>query len=222
MMDEKQAAKAGPFLTTEHFTLQGMRAGTISEANGRTSSYLTAVSSALVALAFVAQIAHENNFFVLFGLVILPVVIYLGVTTFIRMVQLRAADMLCTQAINRIHRFYLDIVPDAEPYFSGSGYDDFPGILQSLTMVKDLPAAPLHRLVSSAGQIEMVNSFICGVFVALLSSLFGAQIGLAAVVGVIGGLIGYSLHVIIERKLMRVIMPRMEVRFPGPAEDEAL
>jgi len=87
-------------------------------------------------------------------------------------------------------------------------------------MVKDLPAAPLHRLISSAGQIEMVNSFIFGVFVALLSSLFGAKIGLAAAVGAVGGVIGYGLHVFIEMNLMRVIMPRMEVRFPTPHKSE--
>lgn len=37
-------------LTTEHFVLQTARSTTVSEANGRSSLYLTSVSSALVAL----------------------------------------------------------------------------------------------------------------------------------------------------------------------------
>jgi hypothetical protein len=41
--------------TTEHFNLQTARAATISEANGRASIYLAAVSSNLIALAFIGH-----------------------------------------------------------------------------------------------------------------------------------------------------------------------
>src|SRR3954464_16106700 len=44
--------------TTEHFNLQTARAGTISEANGRASIYLAAVSSNLIALAFIGQMSR--------------------------------------------------------------------------------------------------------------------------------------------------------------------
>jgi hypothetical protein len=42
-------------LTTEHFTLQTARSATIADSNGRSALYLSTVSSAVVALAFIAR-----------------------------------------------------------------------------------------------------------------------------------------------------------------------
>jgi hypothetical protein len=58
--------------TTEHFNLQTARAATISEANGRASIYLAAVSSNLIALvqsslediAYAQRIARLRNLYV--------------------------------------------------------------------------------------------------------------------------------------------------------------
>ena len=49
--------------TTEHFNLQTARAATISEANGRASIYLTALSSNLIALAFIGQMSRLGTDF---------------------------------------------------------------------------------------------------------------------------------------------------------------
>ena len=45
--------RSGPLtaLTTEHFTLQGIRSGTITESLGRSTTYLGSLSASLVALA---------------------------------------------------------------------------------------------------------------------------------------------------------------------------
>jgi hypothetical protein len=62
-----EAPAAGPgvgpgpavtFATTEHFNLQTARAVTVSEANGRASIYLAALSSNLIALAFIGQMSR--------------------------------------------------------------------------------------------------------------------------------------------------------------------
>ena len=53
----KHAAPAAAFATTEHFNLQTARALTVSEANGRASIYLAALSGNLIALAFVGQMS---------------------------------------------------------------------------------------------------------------------------------------------------------------------
>jgi hypothetical protein len=50
-------------MTTEHFVLQTARAAGISETNGRASVYLVAVSSGLVALAFIGQVSHLGDAF---------------------------------------------------------------------------------------------------------------------------------------------------------------
>jgi len=56
-MSDVQTARAIQILTTEHFTLQGARANTVSETNGRIAIFLGMVSSTLIALAFVGQIS---------------------------------------------------------------------------------------------------------------------------------------------------------------------
>jgi hypothetical protein len=50
-------------LTTEHFTLQGARASVVGETGARSSLYLSAVSSALIALVFVAQVSTIGQTF---------------------------------------------------------------------------------------------------------------------------------------------------------------
>jgi hypothetical protein len=63
--DKPEAAIS--FLTTEHFTLQGARTSAVSEATGRLQLYLGVLSSFILALALVAQVAEFDEPF--FGLV---------------------------------------------------------------------------------------------------------------------------------------------------------
>src|SRR5213080_3456923 len=79
--------------TTEHFNLQTARVGTISEANGRASIYLAAVSSNLIALAFIGQMSRLGAAFYAFSLILLPVLAFVGVVTFLRLVQSSLEDI---------------------------------------------------------------------------------------------------------------------------------
>ena len=54
-------------LTTEHFNLQTARMGTLAEANGRSTLYLGALSSATIAVAFVGQANQLGDTFYLFA-----------------------------------------------------------------------------------------------------------------------------------------------------------
>ena len=66
------------FATTEHFNLQTARSLTISEANGRASIYLAALSGNLIALAFVGQMSRLGAAFYAFALILLPVLAFVG------------------------------------------------------------------------------------------------------------------------------------------------
>jgi hypothetical protein len=59
-------------LTTEQFNLQTARMGTIAEANGRTTLYLSTLSSAVIAIAVVGQANQLGDPFYLFALMVLP------------------------------------------------------------------------------------------------------------------------------------------------------
>src|SRR5215471_2403975 len=76
-------------MTTEHFVLQTARSAGISEVNGRAGFYLAAVSSGLIALAFIGQLSRLGTAFYVFGLVLLPTLAFVGVTTFERALRKR-------------------------------------------------------------------------------------------------------------------------------------
>src|SRR5437763_17056830 len=116
-------------MTTEHYNLQTGRSMTISEANGRSSLFVGAVSSGLVALAFVGQISHLGMAFFVFSLVVLPTLLFMGLITFERVLQAGSVDIIYASGINRIRHLYLEYAPQMQPYILLSTHDDPEGIL---------------------------------------------------------------------------------------------
>ena len=128
-------------LTTEHFTLQTARSATIADSNGRSALYLSTVSSAVVALAFIGQIAHLGQAFHLFALALLPALVLLGILTYLRLVQTAIEDLFYARAINRIRRHYLDLDPAAGRWFVLSGFDDPAGVMAAMGLTTPGAAA---------------------------------------------------------------------------------
>ena len=152
---DREVQLLAQFLTTEHFTLQGLRSGTISEANGRLGHYLSAVGSGIVALAFVADVSELGPVFLAFSAVILPVLIFLGIVTLIRLLQVGVTDARCVQAINRIRHFYVEMTPEVERYLSFSHYDDPEAVRRTMTPFH--PPDLLQGLASTPGPVMMIN-----------------------------------------------------------------
>src|SRR5215217_6474341 len=128
----KQMAKAKDpellqILITEHNNLQAARSATVFEANGRTSLFLGAVSSGLVALAFVGQMSQMGQAFFLFALILLPSLIFIGLVTFIRVNQTGIEDMIEARSINRVRHYYTEVAPGVKDYFILSTHDDMAG-----------------------------------------------------------------------------------------------
>ena len=70
MADAADTQKLLTALTTEHFTLQGARSQTMSESASRTTLYIGAVSSTLIALGFIGQVSEVGNAFDVFALTV--------------------------------------------------------------------------------------------------------------------------------------------------------
>jgi hypothetical protein len=98
-------------MTTEHYTLQTGRSITTAETNGRSSLFVGAVSSGLIALTFVGQIAHLGTAFFVFSLVVLPTLLFMGLITFERVLQAGSVDVIYARGINRIRHLYLEYAP---------------------------------------------------------------------------------------------------------------
>jgi prepilin signal peptidase PulO-like enzyme (type II secretory pathway) len=169
-------------LTTEHFTLQTARAATIADSNGRATLYLSAVSGAVVALAFIGQVDHVGPAFFLFALALLPALVLLGLLTYLRLLQTAVEDLFYARAINRIRRHYVDLDSDASRWFLLTGCDDPPAYMVNMGL-----AAPgarhtrWHLLSHTASMVAVVTSIIAGVFVALTAhTLSAGQLPVAA------------------------------------------
>lgn len=146
-------------LTTEHSALQSARAGTISESAARASLYLTTVSSSVVALALAAQVAKLGT---LFALAILPVVFFLGLVTYGRLLQTGVEDTIYARAISRIRRFYSEIDPSQADYFHEL-HGDRAG-LKAMGLFRRW----WQQFLASAMMVAMVNAVVAGAFVAIV------------------------------------------------------
>jgi hypothetical protein len=201
-------------LVTEHFTLQSARSATISDANGRTSFFLSTLSGLVVALAFVAQMSAFGQAFVFFALILLPTILFIGLASFERLLQLGVENIRCVVAINRIRHYYLEVAPELRPHFTLSPHDDARGVLVSLGAIRE-GVRPWDPFVTNAGMVAMVDAVLAGVIAAIAALQLGVDVGGAVaaggIVGVVllAGLISYLVHT--WRTAARVI----GVRFPS-------
>ena len=177
-------------MTTEHYNLQTARSMSISEANGRASLFVGAVSSALVALAFVGQISHLGTAFFVFSLVVLPTLLLMGLITFERVLQSGKADIMYARGINRIRHLYLEYAPQMQPYFILSPHDDRQGTLGYEAM----HTSWVQVFFSIASMIAMINSVLAGSFVGLLLAGFTLPLWVSTSVGVLVFLVSVVIH----------------------------
>ncbi len=188
----EQQAREQAFITalvTEHFVLQSARSATIGEANGRAAIYLSAVSSALVAFGFLAQVATRLDPFVA---AVLPALFILGEFTFVRVVDTAIENLLALQQIQRIHGYYRTLVPEADQFFAAPPADDEMAAAVASTGVR---MTRLGILFTAGSMIAAVNSILGGAGLALLAGrLGGLGSGPAVLVGLAGTLVLFGLH----------------------------
>src|SRR5438067_11155420 len=102
-------------LATEHWSLLATRSLSWSESFSRATMFLTLLSGAIVALAFVAQATSFGGAFQTFALLLLPLVIIVGWTTFVRLTEVNKEDVFCVNGMRRLPRVYVELVPVRDP-----------------------------------------------------------------------------------------------------------
>jgi hypothetical protein len=177
-------------VTTEHFTLQGARATAISDANGRTGFFLATLSAVTVALAFVAQIGGGiSDAFALFAVILLPLLLFIGLATFERLLQLAIENIRCVVAINRLRHYYLEIAPELQSHITLSPFDDMAGVLASLGSVRTR-MRPWDLVISNAGIIGVVDALLAGIITGLIAWFVTRELVVPfAAAAAIGGLL---------------------------------
>ena len=170
-------------LTTEHFVLQTANNSTYAEASARSTLYVMALSSSLVAMGFVAS---STDLLVPFAAISLPAVFLLGIFTVVRLVESALESMQCLTGIARIRGHYRTLGPEAARYFAPE-YGRWPEAEPPALWFG--PA--LAFFGTTAAMIAVINNVVAGVIMALLTRFLlpSAPYWVGAVAGIASALV---------------------------------
>ena len=98
-LDVSEAVRV-QILATEHWSLLATRSITYGAIYSRAAIFLTVVSAAVVALALAAEATEFGDRFYVFALLVLPIAFFIGVGTYIRLVDARIEDFWLLSGLN--------------------------------------------------------------------------------------------------------------------------
>ena len=212
-VDDQNSPMMVTVMTTEHFVLQTARSAGITETVGRAAIYLAAVSSGLIALAFVGQLSRLGVAFYIFGLVLLPTLAFLGVATFERAVRNGVEDVQLAERIDRIRQFYFDAAPQVGRYLAPPGLDTPWAIARQA----GVSSPAWYQFLTIAGALAVVNSVLIGGTFGLAVQAGTGTLAASAPVGVITGASALAGHFARQRATWRAA--REPIPAPGPTTD---
>jgi len=205
-------------LSTEHWSLLASRSLAWNEAFSRAGMFLATLSGAIVALAIVGPATDFDDGFLLTALVILPVVLFVGIATVVRLDASNYHDALCVVGMNRIRHAYLELAPDLEPYFVMSSHDDVRGV--GITM--GMPPGGnqmLHVLAATPAVIGVVDSVLVSVITCLVAIWFDAVTAVVLVVGVVAFLLSMVTFARYGSASVRRGQASLHTIFPSPPDE---
>ena len=207
-------------LSTEHWSLLASRSLAWNEAFSRAGMFLATLSGAIVALALVAQATEFGEGFRLFALVILPVVLFIGIGTNLRMGISNYHDARCVIGMNRIRAAYLEMAPELQRYFVMGTTDDERGV--QLTMAF-LPGTSLlvQMVASTPLLVTVLNAVLAAAIVALLVLQVGGTTLLALALGAVGFIAIIAWFTWYANREIKGLIAMNPPLFPGPTTEPA-
>jgi hypothetical protein len=202
-------------LSTEHWSLLASRSLAWNESFSRAGMYLSTLSGAMVALALVAGLDKTFEAFFLFAIVLLPVVLFVGVGTLLRLGSANYHDAICVTGMNRIRGAYLEIAPDLRPYFVMSPHDDAAGI--NVTMAQPPHLGVWTYIVGATPfLVTVLNAVIAAAILAIVALRLHAET--AVVLGL--AVAAFGIVMVFEsryaRSNMELVRGMAKPLFPSP------
>ena len=178
------------FLTTEHFTLQGARAATVSEATGRAGMFLSAVSGGLISLGLIANAVSVGTAFYCATLIVLTVLTFVGYVTFARTLQSGVEDHGYARRIARLRAYYFDQAPELCHYLLSVPAADrvaVQGLFENSRQQKWLTVSGMVAVITAA--IAASAAGVVGVLISHGSPVASSALGLAVFLVVLSRLV---------------------------------
>ena len=205
-------------LSTEHWSLLASRSLAWNESFSRAGMFLSTLSGAVVALGLVGGASGFGEAFTLFALVILPVVLVIGVATYLRLGASNYHEALCVVGMNRIRAAYLELAPDLERYFVMSAHDDFPGM--GVTMGVPPGGGRFFWLAQMISGTPTVVMILNSVLVGAIAAIAAVRMGAAAPVDLITGAVAFVIAVTIQSSYTQRAIAKIQAghrpMFPTP------
>ena len=202
-------------LSTEHWSLLSARSLAYTESFNRVTVFLTILSSSIVSLALVANTTGLEQEFTWATLLLAPLVLFVGITTYVRLVQLNLDDVFTVMAMNRLRHAYVEIEPRLERYLMSGWHDDERGLVKSMLLARSTKSrGGLHSLVTTPTVIAIICSFVSAAVAGFVGALLGSPepVSVAIAAGVMlltsAGLLRYQVAATSE-------ISRVEPRFPS-------
>jgi hypothetical protein len=143
---------------------------------------------------------------------VLPAVFFLGLVTYVRVLQSSVEDIIYARAINRIRHFYTTIDPSQAHYFLLSGRDDFRGALANMCL-RDSWTQFLFTMPSA---VAVINGLLGGVTVALAVAItVHAPLMATVSAGMASGTAILALHVAYQVRRFATMKATVEALFPS-------
>ncbi|HET8785034.1 MAG TPA: hypothetical protein VFM38_05320 [Candidatus Limnocylindrales bacterium] len=189
-------ARRTQLLTTEHWSLLATRSMSWNEAFSRTATFLSTLSAGTVALALAGPAMAFGSAFALVAVVILSVILFLGVATFVRLTQVNNEDLYWVYGMNRLRGAYARMVPGIEHEFITGHTVDTIGFARTFGAV-DVTSSPsiLHTLITTPAIVGVISSVVFGVIVGLVATQLVSSEIVAVASGIVGALFGIGLMV---------------------------
>ena len=206
-------------LATEHWSLLATRTLTYTESLSRVTIFLTILSGSVIALALVAQVSRFGPAFIAIAIPLLAVVVFTGISTIGRLMQLNGDDFRWVIGMNRLRHAYLELHPELEPYFITGSHDDLPGALQTIgyqLATGRRVGSILHTIQVLPGMLSVIVASVVGA----IGALAALAVGLPPLGVVLSAAAGFVIAMVWllswgRRGLRRRPDPSLEPRFPS-------
>jgi hypothetical protein len=183
--DAARRALRAQLLATEHWSLLATRSLSWNESFARAGMFLTLLSGATVALALVAQATAFGDAFGVFALLLLPIVLFVGLATYVRLLEVNNEDLVWVAGMNRLRRAYLELDPDLARHFVTGVSEDRDGILRTYGSHGSVTGASvLHAFVTTPATIAFVDAMLAAVLAGVVAIRLGMYMAPVAVVGI--------------------------------------
>ena len=198
--------RALDILTTEHWSLLSTRTLGYQEMFGRTTVFLATLTGAVVALALVAQATGFGRETLSVALLLIAVVLFIGLTTFVRSVAINYEDARWITGMNLLRQAYLQIVPELEPFFV-TGHEPEADRSALAYGSRQRLAVLANSLTTTSGVVAVLNSVLAGSLASDVAALCGGGLSLDLPLGVAFSLVSAALHVRYAARFRRTHAP---------------